>query len=399
MKQEHVTCDVAIIGGGLAGLTLACLLAQQESLQIVVVDAADPQKPMIGDERTTAISYGSQQILKQAGIWKNLEKRGAEIRDIQILDGQSSVLLNFLSSEVEDKEFGTILENSLIREALQKKIKSYKNIQFLAPAKVTDFSQHSDYVDILLDEEKTARAKLAIGADGRKSFMRQWLDIDCRKRDYKQTAIVCMTRHENPHHNVAVEHFWPEGPFAILPMSNDADGSHRSSIVFTEHCKRQDSMMHFDRKAFELALQARFPESYGAVEMIGERSAYPLSLVHASRYIDNRMVLIADAAHGIHPIAGQGLNLGFRDVKELANLITSAYTKGADIGSKDVLETYQRRRRPDNMAMVAVTDGLVKLFSNNITPIRIVRKIGLKAVGRIPMAKRFFMKQAMADRG
>ena len=389
--------DVAVVGGGLAGLSLACLIGQA-GLKVAIIDKADPSTPMTGDERTTAISYGSSRVLAQAGIWDKLESLGNPIRDIKILDGDSPVLLRFLSEEVEDKEFGTILLNSDIRKILNKKISNLPNIELLAPEDVRDFKIHDGAVDVILNSGLTLQAKLAIGADGRQSFMRQWLDIETRQWSYDQTAVVCLVSHEKPHHDIAVEHFWPDGPFAILPMADDQNGKHRSSLVFTVHGDRKDKLMGLSKESFNSILRDRFPEEYGHVEMLGERSAYPLSLVHAAHYIGERMVLIADAAHGIHPIAGQGLNLGFRDVKELARLIITAHEKGQDVGSKDLLETYQRRRRPDNMAMVAVTDGLVRLFSNNSPPLRLVRRLGLRAVSKLPPAKRFFMRQAMADR-
>lgn len=398
MSKNNHTADIVICGGGLAGLTLACFCGQA-GMRTTVIDFADPNKPMKGDERTTAISYGSEKILDEAGIWQYLEDQRCPIRDIQILDGASSVLLNFLSDEVEGKDFGNIIENTRIRQALHTTLKSYENVEMVAPAKVVNFEHDDDLAHVILDNGDTISAQLIVGADGRNSFMRDWLDIDCRHWDYKQTAVICIVQHENPHDHVAVEHFFPEGPFAVLPMIDDHNGNHRSSVVFTEHGRKEDSLAHFSKEDFERALQARFPESYGMVKMIGERTSYSLSLVHASRYIDNRMVLIADAAHGIHPIAGQGLNLGFRDVKELAKLVTTRFQNNDDIGAEDLLKQYQRRRRIDNMAMVAVTDGLVRLFSNNLPPLRLARAVGLKTVSRIPFMKRFFMRQAMADRG
>lgn len=398
-QQTSVNYDVAIIGGGLAGLTLACLLGK-DGINVAVIDAADPAKPMSADERTTAISYGSSLILDEAGVWETLSAKGAPIRDIQILDGGSPLLLNFLSREVEDKPFGTIVLNADLRAALNDKIGALDSVTLLAPAKVSDFALMDDgkAVTVQLDGGKEIIARLAIGADGRKSFMRDWLDIDVRSWDYHQRAVICQVAHKNPHDNVAVEHFYPEGPFAILPMADATDGTHRSSVVFTEHGSEARSWMRASRNAFELALQNKFPARYGDVKMLGERSVYPLGLVHASRYIAPRMALMADAAHGIHPIAGQGLNLGYRDVKEMAALVRETYAKGEDIGSDELLETYQRRRRPDNVAMIAFTDGLVRLFSNNFPPLRLMRRAGLKAVGKLPLAKRFFMKQAMADR-
>ena len=398
-EKDSAKYDVAIICGGLAGLTLACLLGKN-GMHVAVIDAADPAKPMSADERTTAISYGSSLILEEAGVWDALASKGAPIRDIQIMDGDSPLLLNFLSEEVEGKSFGTIMLNADIRAALADKVAALDNVTLIAPVKVSDFELNEDEqsVAVRLDNGETVTASLAIGADGRKSFMREWLDIDVRSWDYRQRAVICQVVHENAHNNVAVEHFYPEGPFAVLPMADAEDGTHRSSVVFTEHGPEARSWMRASRNAFELALQNKFPTRYGDVKMVGERSVYPLGLVHASRYISPRMALIADAAHGIHPIAGQGLNLGYRDVKEIAALVNEAYAKGTDIGSADLLETYQRRRRPDNVAMIAFTDGLVRLFSNNFPPLRLMRRAGLKAVGRLPFAKRFFMKQAMADR-
>ena len=181
-------------------------------------------------------------------------------------------------------------------------------------------------------------------------------------------------------------------------MSDDEKGRHRSSVVFTEHGPKSKSLMSLSDEAFEAALASRFPENYGAVSLLAKRAAYPLGLVHADRYIAPRMVLVADAAHGIHPIAGQGLNLGFRDLDTLSSLLNEAYASGANIADPGLLERYQRIRRPDNMAMVAVTDGLNRLFSNNIPAASLLRKAGLRMVSKLAPAKKFFMKQAMGDR-
>ncbi|MFN3700903.1 MAG: UbiH/UbiF/VisC/COQ6 family ubiquinone biosynthesis hydroxylase [Alphaproteobacteria bacterium] len=420
--------DVIINGGGLAGLTLACLLGQG-GVRTAVIEKADIKSgAMSGDERTTAISYGSAQILAKAGLWVSLEKHGCPIRDIHILDGESPVLLRFMSGEVEDKAFGTIILNRTIRQIMLQRLAALTAyVDILPPASIRDFNLSSDQsaMDVHLQNGDTIHAKLLVGADGRNSFLREKLDIPVRRKTYKQQAVICIIGHEHPHNNAAIEHFWPEGPFAILPMRDQAqdgardeaqDGSgnkasnksdneknsplYRSSIVFTEHQKRgKPSLTELDRAAFEAVLQERVPAQYGTIRMIGERTAYPLSLVHAAHYIENRAVLVADAAHGIHPIAGQGLNLGFRDVDELAALVIKAQQEGGDIGSFALLETYQRRRRPDNTAMVAFTDIMVKLFSNNMRTAGFVRKIGLRAVAALPPAKRFFMRQAMADRG
>jgi 2-octaprenyl-6-methoxyphenol hydroxylase len=388
---------VAIVGGGLAGLSLACLLGQA-GVSTACIDQAPPGVSADHDLRTTAVSFGSQKILDAAGVWRHLSGKTCAIDNIRILDGGSSMLLNFLSSEVENKSFGWIVENADLRAALMKTFQSCESLAHIAPAKVRDFRVDENSAAVILEDDSVISAQLVIGADGRNSFTRQWMGVRTRGWSYGQRAVICTAAHENPHHNAAVEHFFPEGPFAVLPMQDATDGTHRSSVVFTEHGPEEKSLMRLDDAAFEKILAEKFPADYGEIALIGKRACYPLGLVHAAHYIAPRMALVADAAHGIHPIAGQGLNLGFRDVKELAALIARARERGEDVGAPDLLETYQRRRRPDNMAMVAMTDGLNRLFSNDIPPVRALRRAGLKMVARLAPAKKFFMRQAMGGR-
>lgn len=388
--------DVVIVGGGLSGMSIACLLGKH-GLRTACLDRLDPEKPAGSDLRTTAVSFGSRQVLEEADIWERIDSKACPIRNIQILDGQSPVLLNFLSSEVEDKSFGWILENEDIHTAQREQAEKLECLDHIAPCVVSDFSVHDNYVDVITDQG-TLRGKLVIGADGRQSFTRKWMNIRTRSWSYRQRAVVCSVEHQHPHGNIAVEHFFPAGPFAILPMSDDQDGRHRSSVVFTEHGPQSRSLMKESDRAFESRLAGHFPQEYGQIKMITKRACYPIGLIHAAGYIGPRMALVADAAHGIHPIAGQGLNLGFRDIKELGRLIIEAHKAGDDIGGQTLLETYQRHRRPDNTAMIAVTDSLNRLFSNNIPPVRMLRRLGLKAVSKLPPAKRFFMRQAMGDR-
>ncbi|MBK7362356.1 MAG: UbiH/UbiF/VisC/COQ6 family ubiquinone biosynthesis hydroxylase [Micavibrio sp.] len=391
MAKTH---DIAIIGGGLAGLTFACLAGQEKRLSIVCLDQAPPAQN--NDLRTTAISYGSRKILEEAGIWQNLSTVPCAIEEIKILDGDSPLLLDFLKEEADGKIFGWIVENSDLKNAMMKTLISLKNVEHRAPVKVKDFSVDENSASAILENGETVTAKLVVGADGRNSFTREWMDVPVRTRNYKQRAIVFTAAHEHSHDNVAVEHFRPEGPFAILPMADSEEGTHRSSVVFTEHGPEKNSFMRLSDADFNAELNRRFPENYGRVELIGRRAAHPLSLVHAASYIAPRMALIADAAHAIHPVAGQGLNLGFRDVKALADLVKEAKT---DPGEPDILEKYQQARRFDNMSMVAVTDGLVRLFSNDRPGARYLRRAGLKIVSKLPAAKRFFISRAMGDIG
>lgn len=390
--------DVAIVGGGLAGLSLSCLLADIDGLRVVCVDRDSPAHQLASDERTTAISYGSGKILARAGVWDAIKEKGCPIEDIEIFDGDSPLLLQFLSGEIEDKSFGWIVANADIRRILMDKMAGCQNVTHLAPAKVADFQVSEDYAEIQLENGNKIRTSLIIGADGRGSSVRDFMDVPVRSWDYKQSAVICFVLHENPHRNKAVEHFWPSGPFAILPMPDRPDGRHCSSLVFTEHKSGKNSLMNLSDAAFLAEVRERFPAFYGGIEILdNKRMRFPLTLSHAAHYIAPRMALVADAAHGIHPIAGQGLNLGFRDLGELSSLIAQAVSAGKDIGGREILETYQRRRRPDNMAMVAVTDALVRLFSNDLGAVRILRRAGLKAVSHLPKAKRFFMHRAMGE--
>jgi 2-octaprenyl-6-methoxyphenol hydroxylase len=392
-QQNSDTYDMVIVGGGMAGLTLACF-AGQLGLKTRVIDRSAITADIGEDLRTTAISYGSAQILKRIGVWGAMEAQGCAIRDIEILDGDSPVLLQFLSGEIEDKSFGWIIENRNIRQALLDKLKTLNSVTLLGEAQISNIDVNNDRAQVELSDGQIYQAKLLIGADGRRSFVRESLGIESRSWSYKQRAVICTVSHENPHDNCAVEHFLSGGPFAALPMRDDDGGLHRSAVVFTEHGPKRTTRMNLDDESFEALLQQQFPERYGAVQLHSKRQVYPLSLNHAHHYVGPRAALIGDAAHGIHPIAGQGLNLGFRDVAVLAEMLGNS----ADIGCADMLSDYQRKRRFDVMTMVAVTDGLVRLFSNDIAPVRMMRRLGLRAVSKIPAAKRFFMKQAMAER-
>ena len=399
-KRPHYRHDVIVIGGGLSGLTLTSLLAAHGT-DVVCIDRESPPTTLTEtfDGRTTAISWGSRKVLQAAGAWEALEPASCAIRKIHILDGDSPLLLDFDSDEVGGRTFGWIAENLMIRQALYKRLQSLKSAQHIAPAIVKDFNVGADVVRVYLQDGREIEASLVIGADGRQSFTREWMGIGTRAWSYHQRAIVCNAEHENPHHNIAVEHFRPSGPFATLPMNDSPDGTPRSSVVWTEHGHARDSALHWDQESFDAALTARFPKAYGRVRQVGKRYSYPLGLIHAHRYIGPRMALVADAAHGIHPIAGQGLNLGLRDIAEIASLVCDALTQGEDPGSDTLLETYQRQRRLDNIGMAGATDGLTRLFSNDVMPVRIARRIGLRMVARTPVAKRFFMNQAMGSAG
>jgi len=395
--MEPHSFDVAIIGGGPVGCTLSCLLAKS-GLSIACIDQINPNTHLTQghDGRTTAISYGSSEILEKAGVWQTLKKDGCAIQDIQILDSGSPALLGFLVGDVGASAFGWIFENRHLRRALFDEMATQKTIAHITPAFVTDYKLQDTHVDVFFQDGRPAiKARLVIGCDGRSSFTREWMGIGTRGWPYHQTAIVCTVRHEYPHHHIAVEDFRPEGPFAILPMTDDAAGNHRSSLVWTIHGHGRTLPTEWDDLSFNAALETRFPAFYGRVQKIGAAYSYPLGLIHAHRFTGTRMALVGDAAHGIHPIAGQGLNMGLRDTDVLARLILGAHHRGQDIGAPALLSQYESERRVDTMAMVAVTDQLNALFSNQNPLLRTARRTGLRMVQCIKPARLFFMRQAM----
>lgn len=398
-KQPITRFDVIVAGGGPAGCTMAALLGKA-GLSVACIDRDNPAQSLnpAFDTRTTAISYGSRTILQKAGAWDGLQSLACPIRDIKITDNGSPTLLRFLSDDVQAEAFGWVIENRHLRGALFKAMKETGAIH-IAPAAIKNYTVGEHAASVDLEDGRTLSAELVIGADGRASFTRAWMGTETRGWSYNQRAVVSVIRHEHPHNNIAVEDFRDEGPFAILPMPDDEQGHHRSALVWTEHGPEKQSALHWRDDIFNAAIAERFPAEYGHVCLHGKRASYPLSLSHAQEYTAQRMVLVADAAHGIHPIAGQGLNIGLRDVAALADILISARNDGRDIGGADILAHYERARRPDNMAMAAATDALNKLFSNKSASLRILRRAGLRMVEKLPRTKRFFMRYAMGIGG
>lgn len=400
-SKKHMKTEILVAGGGPSGLTMALLLANA-GLDVICVDQAPKSEHLKEsfDGRTTAISAASKNVLAAAGVWEALEKHACPILDIRVADTDSPHFLHFASDESDKGAFGWIVENRLLRKCLFEAAEK-SPLNHLQPAKIEQFSYINDGAGIAatLSTGQVIETQLLIGADGRKSAAREWAGIGTVGWSYKQEAIVCCAVHELDHENVAVEHFMPSGPFAILPMTDTAEGAHCSSIVWTEHGGDAKRYLEMGKKDFDAALQQRFGDQLGKVEHIGEVMVYPLSLMHAKRYTAPRLALIGEAAHAIHPIAGQGLNLSMRDIALLAELVVDRRRVGLDIGASTMLASYQRLRKTDNLAMAAMTDGLNRLFSNNITPVRFLRTRGMSLVNRLPVLKRFFAGQAMGFGG
>ena len=400
---ETIQAFVCIMGAGPVGGSLACRLAGA-GISTVVIDRAalPPMEHPAFDGRAYAVAAGSQRLLEAAGLWAKLPDPPCPILDIRVTDGRvgrpaSRLFLHFDHREAgaDAGPFGWMVEARGLRMALNAHMHTLPALRVLAPA-VAAVERTASGVLVRIAGGPVVSCQLVVAAEGRNSPLREAAGIPVTRLPYGQTGLVCAVAHEKPHHNVALEHFLPSGPFAALPMSPALDGAPNvSAIVWTERTSVADRMLTLDDAAFGREVSRRLGDHLGAVRVVGRRWSYPLSAMLAHRYVDTRLALAGDAAHGIHPIAGQGLNLGFRDVIALADLLIEAAATGQDMGAPALLARYQRRRRPDNILMLAMTDGLDRLFSTDHPLVRLARDVGIAAVHRTPPLKRLFMRQAM----
>ncbi|HET7084243.1 MAG TPA: UbiH/UbiF/VisC/COQ6 family ubiquinone biosynthesis hydroxylase [Rhizomicrobium sp.] len=392
--------DVLISGGGMVGLPLGLALAQG-GLKALVADAAPPAKVLepTFDGRVSALAYASVRMLKALGVWDSLAPDAQPIHEILVTDGQagkpaSPFSLHFDAQEVGAAALGHIAENRHIRAALYQAVEAAPNLELAAPASVSSLTVESGQAVVRLKNGEEISAALVIAADGRESALRAQTGIGVIGWSYPQTGIVATVEHEKPHKGVAYEHFLPSGPFAILPMTGN-----RSSLVWTERKELAPALLALDEQGFNAELAQRFGAHLGKTKSAGPRWSYPLSFHLARDFVRPRFALAGDAAHGIHPIAGQGLNLGLKDAAALAEVLLDAARLGRDIGALDTLKRYERWRRFDSFALAASTDALNRLFSNDIAPLRHLRDLGLGIVDSIAPARRFFMRHAGGDIG
>lgn len=387
--------DAVVIGGAMVGLTLATTLGSA-GLRTAVIDR-EPAGAMVADSydgRASAIAAGSQRVLEGIGVWDAMAHAAEPILDIRVTDGASSLFVHYDHRELGEGPLGHIIENRAILRALVDAAARLDTVTVLNGRTVVSLDRGASHATVTLDDGSACRAPVALAADGKRSPTRAMAGIETTDWHYPQVGIVCTVAHERPHDGVAQEHFLPAGPFAILPMRGN-----RSSIVWTERADLAPALMALDDAGFMAELRVRFSDYLGELSVEGPRFSYPLSLSHAHSYIAPRLALLGDAAHAMHPIAGQGLNMGIRDIAALSEVLVDAVRLGLDPGTSTVLDRYQRWRRFDNMAMLAVTDGLNRLFSNDIAPVRTARDIGLGLVNQIPPLKRVFMRHAMGVAG
>jgi 2-octaprenyl-6-methoxyphenol hydroxylase len=390
--------DVVIAGAGYVGLATAVAIAQaRPGLSIALVDAA-PAGIWERDGRASAVAAAARRMLGQLGCWDEILPQAQPITEMIVTDSRTSdpvrpVFLTFDGEVAEGETFAHMIPNRAMNAALRRRAGDL-GIAIREGAAVEGFDVDGAGVTVRLAAGDALTARLLVAADGVKSRLRDMAGIRTVHWDYGQSGIVCTVAHERPHGGRAEEHFLPAGPFAILPLMPAADGTNRSSIVWTERTAEADRLVAEDDIVFETELELRFGLKLGDIRVDGPRKAWPLGLTLAREFVAPRFALAGDAAHGIHPIAGQGLNLGFKDAAALAQVVVEADRLGEDIGAVDVLQRYARWRRFDTVQMGVTTDVLNRMFSNDFGPLRTIRDIGLGMVDRMPALKDFFIRQA-----
>ncbi|NVJ99760.1 MAG: UbiH/UbiF/VisC/COQ6 family ubiquinone biosynthesis hydroxylase [Alphaproteobacteria bacterium] len=395
MGDKRLKTDITIVGGGLAGMTAAIGLAEH-GFDVAVIDMA-PQGDLTAagyDGRASALAYASCQLFEALGIWDHMKPYAQPILEIRVSDGPSLLHLHFDHETLGEGPLGHMVENRHTRIALFERLKEVSGVTLLAPEKVSNIERTKEGVITTLASGQVITSDLIIGADGRGSLVRQHAGIAVSQIDYHQHGIVCSVEHEHSHCGIAHERFLPSGPFAILPLCGN-----RSSLVWTEKSHLTDTIMKLPERAFEAEVKRRIGDFLGDVKVVGGRWAYPLTLQYAQDYVADRLALIGDAAHGIHPISGQGLNLGLKDVAALIEVLVDARRVGLDIGSTSTLENYGRWRTTDNASVYAITDVFNRLFSNDIGPIKLIRDVGMAAVDQVVPLKNFFMSHARGTVG
>jgi len=384
--------DTIIIGGGIVGATAACALGEA-GMRVALVEARAPlaleeQRP---DPRVFAITRASERIFRSVGVWEAIQRQGAfAFSDMEVWDAGGKGVTHFDCAELGEPCLGHIIEPRFIQAALWQRLQSLATVSLLCPARFQSIDMLDDRVDVGLDDSQRLSADLLIAADGSRSPVRNTLGIKTHGHLYGQSSLVALVKTSESHRNTAWQRFLPGGPLAFLPM-----GDGWSSIVWTMPTENIERMLTADKEQFHEELAAAFEHRLGTILESGEREAWPLQRLHAERYVIPRAALVGDAAHAIHPLAGQGVNLGLLDAAALAEVVVAARQQGKEPGSLAVLRRYERWRRGDNLLMMMAMDGINQVFSNARSPLQRLRNLGLSLVNRSALARRQFMKHAM----
>lgn len=383
--------DVVIVGGGMVGSMLACALGDSP-LKVAVVERQPPVKATAVEDydvRVSALTLASRAMFEALGVWPGIaHRRFGKVGAMYVWDAGGAGEIRFDAAEIGEPHLAFIVENSVVVAALQERVHQYTNVHWLS-GNIGDIERGAEGCVVEMGE-RAIRTRLLAAADGADSAVRERLHIPVRSLDLRQQGIVATVRTEHPHGDVAWQKFLPSGPLAFLPLADP----HTSSIVWSVDNARAQELLSLGDQAFSAALAQAFDNRLGAIPRVSARAAFPLVLAHAERYVEERVALIGDAAHTVHPLAGQGVNLGFLDAAVLAEVLRTAIEERRDIGSLHVLRRYERRRKGDNLAMVAVTGGFKFLFGNDWPLVTALRDMGLSATNRTAPLKSAIMRRA-----
>ncbi len=389
--------DIVIIGGGMVGAALACALGNS-AFKVALLDRtpAPPSPDKEYDLRVSAITLASRALFENLGAWEGMERwRAAPVREMQVWSSEGNGSIHFNAAEIGEAALAWIVENSVIQTALIERLHQFTNVHYLCPVEIADITLADNGAVVMLKDGRSLNAKLLVGADGADSTVRRAAGIETQSLNLHQKGTVATVTTEKPHEAMARQIFLPTGPLAFLPL----DEPHTCSIVWSADSARADQLLALDDAAFISELQAKFGEALGKIQTVSPRAAFPLALSHAKAYTAPHLALIGDAAHTVHPLAGQGVNLGFLDAATLAEVLLDAAAKQKDIGAHTVLRRYERWRKGDNLAMVSITGGFKYLFGNELPVVSQLRNWGLDLTNAATPIKNLIMRRASGLEG
>ncbi|MGF1514222.1 MAG: FAD-dependent hydroxylase [Elainellaceae cyanobacterium] len=378
-----VQTDVAIVGGGIAGMTLAAAL-RRSGIQITLIDAT-PREVSLQRQRAYAITLLSGRIFEGLGLWQSILPNITTFNTIRLADADCPAVVNLRPQDLGTRELGYVGEHCILARELLRDLDTAANVQWLCPAQVTSMTRYRQTALLQVkadDQTYSLQARLVVAADGSRSQLRQRAGIKTLGWKYWQSCVTAVIRPEKPHGSIAREHFWPSGPFATLPLPGN-----RCQVVLTAPHAEAKRLMALGEKEFLALLSDRYGGALGQLELLNERRLFPVKLMHSRQYVKSRLALVGDAAHCCHPVGGQGLNLGIRDAAALAQTIQAARDRGQDIGALKVLKRYERWRQIENLAILGFTDLLDRSFSNGWWPMVALRRLGLRAMARLQLAR------------
>ncbi|MCU7798775.1 MAG: UbiH/UbiF/VisC/COQ6 family ubiquinone biosynthesis hydroxylase [gamma proteobacterium symbiont of Lucinoma myriamae] len=396
-KNDKKVYDIIIVGGGMVGATMACALGNS-ALKVAVIEARQsnfdwPENSH--DIRVSALTHASQHIFENLGVWQSMQHDGvAAYNKMSVWDASGQGQIHFDSVDVGQMDLGHIVENRVIQKALQNKLAEFDNIDLLMPLQLQSMSLDKAGVELITSDGQHLSTELVVGADGANSWVRKQAGIALNSWAYQQTAVVCNVQTSESHQDTCWQQFMPEGPLAFLPL---ADG--QSSIVWSTTEEKSQALVNMDEQSFNQELQMTFGSTLGRIQLTSERGAFPLRLRHAKHYVEEHLALVGDAAHTVHPLAGQGVNLGLLDAVVLAEEVLRAHEKKRALGAMSTLRRYERRRKADNVAMLAAMDAFKRLFSNDITLLKLLRNTGLNLADKFSPFKNLMIKRAMGHSG